>query len=40
MNVVAAAWRAQQQPRPSGVSTMDGDERQDDANPIMNQEKT
>ena len=31
-NVVAAAWRAQQQPCPSGVSMMNGDERQGDAN--------
>ena len=38
-NVVAAAWKAQQQPRPSGGSTMNGDERQGDANPIANREK-
>ena len=37
---VAAAWRAQQQPRPSGVSTINGDERQGDANPIANRKKT
>jgi len=38
-NVVSAVWWAQRQPRPSGVSTMNSDERQGDANPISDREK-
>ena len=38
-NVIAVAWRAQQQPHPSGVPTMNGDEWQGDKNPISDREK-